>query len=291
MTGRCMIEPFDSYDGWAWLYDRTMGPKYAKEQFGVLERLLLPRLSPGAVLLDLCCGTGELVRSLIGRGYKVTGLDGSGEMIRRAEVNAPEATLVLADARDYVESNRFDAVFSTSASLNHIPTIDDLKQVFVSVCQSLKAGGLFTFDLNHPGQLAKWWRGRPLEGEINDRWAYEVTPRYDAELRKGAFRVKVFTRPVDSAGWNRFIGVFKTPVYRILSRPRFIGLRLALIDRFAWFEPSWEMREMEFPIVGHDLGAVRKALEEAGFRGIEMQTVDGNAEVDDNHSAHFICSK
>ncbi|MBG89685.1 MAG: methyltransferase type 11 [Verrucomicrobiales bacterium] len=286
-----MSERFDQYDGWAWLYDETMGPQYAKEQLAVLERIVLPRVKAGAEMLDLCCGTGELIRPLLERGFKVTGLDGSEEMLTRARINAPGAEYVLEDARTYSEENRFDAAFSTSASLNHIPTIDDLEKVFSSVCRSLKSDGFFTFDLNHPGQLAKWWRGRPLEGEIADRWAYMVTPRYDAEQKKGVFRVRMFTRPEKTSLLGRFFSCFKSPVYRLLSKPRFIGLRLAVIRRFGWCEPGWDHREIDFPVVGHDLDAVRKALERAGFHKIEMQTVEGDAEVDDNHSAHFICSK
>jgi SAM-dependent methyltransferase len=282
-----MSERYDQYDGWAWLYDRTMGPEYGKEQFAVLERVLLPRLKPEAEVFDLCCGTGQLISHLTSAGFRVTGLDGSEEMLARAKINASDAEFVLEDARVYREPKRYDAAFSTSASLNHVPSMDDLRLVFENVCASLRDDGVFVFDLNHPRQLEKWWRGRALEGMIAEDCAWMVTPRYDAGKKEGAFRVTMYRRP----GRVSMIERLKRPLYRLLSLPRFIGLRLKLIERFGMVEPSWDRHEIDFPVVGHDLGEVRDALEVAGFTRVDLQTIEGSGTIDDDHSAYFICSK
>ncbi|MEM7386320.1 MAG: methyltransferase domain-containing protein [Verrucomicrobiota bacterium] len=279
----------DPYDGWAWLYDRTMGPAYCREQIAVLERVLLPEVEVGAHLFDLCCGTGQLVQPLVDAGYLVTGLDGSEQMLARARVNAPTSDFILGDARSYSAAESFDAAFSTSASLNHLSPLEDLRVVFQNVFRSLRSGSLFVFDLNHHGQMKKWWRGRSLEGEISDGCAWSVTPSYDPDRREGAFRVNLFCRPADRAP-----GLFdrlKSAGYRILSRERFIGIRLKLIERFHLAEPGWNHRQLDFPVVSHELDEVRAAVLSAGFSKVEVQTLTGNPVIDDDHSAYFICWK
>jgi len=286
-----MNERYDHYDSWAWLYDETIGPCYGIEQFTVLERVLLPHLSPGAHLFDLCCGTGQLIRSLLKAGYKVTGLDGSEEMLARARVNAPEADYILEDARKYREIGKYDAAFSTSASLNHIPTLADLRAVFANIFASLKNDGIFVFDLNHHEQMKKWWRDRPLEGTLNKDWAWMVTPSYQSEENKGHFRVTTARRSKNNPFFSAFLRPFKIALYKLLSRERFIGLRLKLIQGLAKIEPHWDHRQMEFSVTGHSLEDILKILKEVGFQQVDLQALDGKSDLDADHSAYFICRK
>ncbi|MEM6980749.1 MAG: methyltransferase domain-containing protein [Planctomycetota bacterium] len=282
---------FEVYDDWADLYDRTVGSDYGRGQFDFLKRVLLPHLPVRARILDLCCGTGQLFRPLIDLGYRVTGLDSSAEMLARASQNAPEAECVHDDARTFCRPNHFDAAISTSASLNHIPTIDDLQQIFRSIAVSLADNGMFVFDLNHPAQLTKWWRGEACEGDIDDGWAWMITPYYDADVRQGKFRLTVFQSAKDRDTPRRSISIFKRPVYACLRRDRFVGLRLKALQSFERFEPTWKRTEVDFPIFGHDLTDVRDALIQAGFSDVNTETIGGGQEIDANHSAHFICRK
>src|SRR5205085_7296325 len=52
-------------------------------------------LPPGAVVLDLACGTGDLCRVLEGAGYRPVGVDRSAGMLAAAQTSAP---LVRGDA-------------------------------------------------------------------------------------------------------------------------------------------------------------------------------------------------
>ena len=279
-------ERHSDYDDWAWLYDQTVGPDYCAPQWQLLQRVLLPVLTPHAEVLDLCCGSGQLIRPLLDAGLRVTGLDGSSGMLDCARRNAPGASYVLDDARTFDLPARFDAVFSTSASLNHIDTVPELLQVFSRVHAALRPGGLFVFDLNHPAQMTRWWRGRPLEGEIRDGFAWMITPRYDSASARGAFEVTMYRAPQ-----GKPLSGLRGALGRLLGKPRFIGLRLALIQRFATFAPDWAHQSIPYPVAGHDLDEVTKALRTAGFDDVRMEAIDGNTTVDENHSAHFICRK
>ena len=71
-----------NYDAWAELYDRTLGPDYSARKMGFLERRLLDRLPAGARVLDLCCGSGRMMAPMLARGFAVSGLDLSADMLR-----------------------------------------------------------------------------------------------------------------------------------------------------------------------------------------------------------------
>ena len=136
------------YDEFAWFYNRYWGPDFCDTVMAIYEQILFPHLQIGAEILDLCCGTGQIAAALQARGYRVTGLDGSGPMLAHARQNAPSASFIEADARDFTFDRPFDLVLSAFDSLNHLLTQDDLAAVFRCVAAVLPPGGLFLFDLN-----------------------------------------------------------------------------------------------------------------------------------------------
>ncbi|WP_299485545.1 class I SAM-dependent methyltransferase [Acaryochloris sp. IP29b_bin.137] len=286
-----MTDRYTDYNNWAWLYNETVGPDYSQPQLNLLKRVFLPHIPDQGRILDLCCGTGQLIQPLVNAGYQVTGLDGSEEMLTYARQNAPQATYLLEDARQFESETAFDGAFSTSASLNHLMSLTDLRQVFERVYATLKSGSLFVFDLNHPGQLKRWWRGQPTEGEIRRRYAWMITPHYDPQNTEGAFIVKIYQAGHPPEGLGQILSFLRRLLYKILSHPRFIGLRLKLLQNFNRFEPHWQQLTLTYPIKGHSIDAVKDTLAQVGFTNIDLQTIDGHSEIDNNHSAHFICTK
>jgi SAM-dependent methyltransferase len=107
--------------------------------------------SHGSVL-DLCCGTGQLARRFLERGFRVVGVDLSDAMLRYAResaasfVRSGRATFVQADARDFTLDERFGLVASTYDALNHLPDLCALRSCFASVARV--CDGTFVFDLN-----------------------------------------------------------------------------------------------------------------------------------------------
>lgn len=277
---------YSKYDTWAWLYNHTMGPQYGLEQLKPVELMLLPHLPKHSQLLDLCCGTGHLMQPLLQRGYKVTGLDGSEAMLDYAHQNAPQGEFILGDARTFKLTERFDGVVSSSASLNHILSIDELKAVFSSVYRALKPNGLFMFDLNHAEQMQKWWNSQVAEGEIEDELAWYITPNYDSTTRMGNFKVTLF----QTLTKVRRKGSLKQLLYKLLSLKLLTRFRLKVLSNFQQWE-NWQRSDITYEVRGYYPEEVKAALEEVGFTQIQIKTLEGKPELDDNHSAYFICRK
>ena len=73
-------------------------------------------LSPGCRILDMGCGTGRHTLELARRGYRVTGVDLSMDMIqiaqRKAEESGVSAEFIRGDATEFSGDNAFDAAIS-----------------------------------------------------------------------------------------------------------------------------------------------------------------------------------
>jgi SAM-dependent methyltransferase len=136
-----------AYDAFAWFYDRYWNEEFHSLAFPILERIWLPRLKPGARVLDVCCGTGYLAGLLAQRGFRVAGVDASAQMIGYARQNVPSARFYVGDAADFRAPGRFDAAVSTFDSLNHVIGLERLESVFRKTAAALQPGSTFAFDV------------------------------------------------------------------------------------------------------------------------------------------------
>jgi SAM-dependent methyltransferase len=177
------------YDRFAWFYSRGWGTEYHRQALGVLEKLLLAGAPAGARLLDVCCGTGDLARTLSERGYRVTGLDSSEPMLGFARRNAPAARFVLADAREFRLAGVFHGAVSTFDSLNHVLTVEELERVFRNVHGALVKGGVWVFDLNMAESFRTLWVGAGFT-QIERREARELGMHGDIALGRSFFRAR-----------------------------------------------------------------------------------------------------
>ena len=108
-----------------------------------------------STILDLGCGTGNHTIPLAHRGYKVTGVDRSSEMIKYAKAKAQTQHAQLKKAPQFIKGDvrcleldqLFDAVIMMFAVLGYQLTNPDLSSTLGTVRQHLKPGGLFIFDV------------------------------------------------------------------------------------------------------------------------------------------------
>jgi 2-polyprenyl-3-methyl-5-hydroxy-6-metoxy-1,4-benzoquinol methylase len=102
-------------------------------------------LKSSAKILDLGCGTGYLSRRFLSKGYHVTGVDLSQEMIQAFEETIPAALkpqthLIVGDAEDFLLQNKEEYnVIVLSAILHHL---FDYELVLRQICAQLSSGGI-----------------------------------------------------------------------------------------------------------------------------------------------------
>ncbi len=106
-------------------------------------------LTPGAKVLDVPCGGGRLSLELAARGFDVTGVDFSGELLRGAEHDAAGRGLRVAweqrDMRCLPWESEFDAVLCFWNSFGYFD--DDGNAAFLrAMAKALKPGGRLFLD-------------------------------------------------------------------------------------------------------------------------------------------------
>ena len=123
---------------------------YIQRHFARLDR-------PVGKVLDLCCGTGSLTRELTGRGYAVTGVDLSAEMLAIAEEKCrsldPRPRFFCQSMENLRLPERVDACVCCLDSVNYVLKPQKLQKAFRRVYDVLEPGGLFLFDADTPEKL------------------------------------------------------------------------------------------------------------------------------------------
>ncbi|HEV2914134.1 MAG TPA: class I SAM-dependent methyltransferase [Pyrinomonadaceae bacterium] len=183
---------YRAYDLFARVYDRHWGREVPAQIVTVIDRLLVPSLPVGARILDVCCGTGYTASELGRRGFVVTGLDESEEMLRHARRNAPASGFILADARSFEMMPIYDGIISTFDSLNHIMTLEGLTSVCRNVHRALRPGGLFLFDMNMENGFLEHWA--EYFAIVEDREVCILSGAYDVNERVGRYDITMFER-------------------------------------------------------------------------------------------------
>ncbi|MGI8656726.1 MAG: class I SAM-dependent DNA methyltransferase [Pyrinomonadaceae bacterium] len=185
-------ERYTAYDAFAQVYEKHWSSEVPPQLWTIIERLLVPHLPEKARVLDLCCGTGYTTAKLAERGFDVTGLDGSKEMLRRARRLAPAARFVLKDARRFDSKPLYHAVVSTFDSLNHVLTLHELTQVFRNVYKALLPAGFFLFDMNMEQAFLQHWAD--YYAIVEDTNACILRGTYDRRERIGRYDITTFER-------------------------------------------------------------------------------------------------
>jgi SAM-dependent methyltransferase len=145
-----------SYEHFAYLYDELMkdAPYEQWVQFvkETLEKYPINSSEGALHLLDLACGTGELSTRFAKEGFRVTGIDLSGDMLAVAQAKAEDFGVKIPffeqDMAQFQAPEPFDVIGIFCDSLNYLETEQEVQDTFRQAFQHLKHGGLLIFDVH-----------------------------------------------------------------------------------------------------------------------------------------------
>lgn len=175
-------------------------------------------ISPGASVLDLCCGVGRHSVELARRGMRVTGVDRTGAYLERArraaKAEGVEVEFVQDDMRIFCRTGAFDAVINLFTSFGYFEDPEDDRRVVLNVYESLKIGGAFLLDMMGKEVLARILQERPWQEEdgrillqetkVTEKWSW-VENRWIVLKDGERQEFKISHRLFSAAGLTRLL--------------------------------------------------------------------------------------
>lgn len=173
-----------------------------------LDRVLQPikkHHPKGKVLVDLACGTGNISNRLARKGYAVTGIDLSEEMLMVAQDKAYEKNLRI----QYLKQNmiqfkvhrKADLVTCICDGLNYLLTREDLERFFSNASTQMTEGALLILDISTPYKYAHILSKRTI-AELDEAVSFIWENHFDELSGKLTFEIAFFV-PDEATGLYR----------------------------------------------------------------------------------------
>jgi SAM-dependent methyltransferase len=182
-------------------------------------------LSPGARVLDLCCGVGRHSLELARSGFQVTGVDRTATYLQEARRRAGEEGLqvefIQEDMRTFVRPGGFDAAINYFTSFGYFESDDDDRRVLANAHRSLRASGVLLMDMMGKEILARVFTERGWHEEdgmlileerklasdwssLDNRWVIiEDGERREVRLTVRQYSAAELCRLLKDAGFER----------------------------------------------------------------------------------------
>ena len=145
------------YQDFAEIYDGLMNDVDYESWAEYYTRLLSVFGIRGGKICECACGTGGLTLPLQRRGFQMTGVDQSREMLwqaaQKARKNGMSIPFVQQDMRALNLHKPVDAVLATCDGVNYLMTEEDLLGFFRAAKRAVRPGGALAFDVSTPHKL------------------------------------------------------------------------------------------------------------------------------------------
>ncbi len=145
------------YTSFSDVYDQLMDNVNYQSWADFYRELLVVHGIPGNKVCECACGTGGLTIPLTRRGFQMTGVDLSQEMLWLAAQKARKQGLgipfVQQDMRKLRLHRQMDAVIATCDGVNYLLNDADAAAFFHAAYEALRPGGLIAFDVSTPWKL------------------------------------------------------------------------------------------------------------------------------------------
>ncbi|WP_310551538.1 class I SAM-dependent DNA methyltransferase [Paenibacillus glufosinatiresistens] len=253
----------NAYGKFAYVYDELMADMpYARWLAFAEEAWERFGRRPGSVA-ELGCGTGSIAIPLSERGYEVTGIDLSSDMLAVAQQKLEErpgglrrlreggVRWVRQDMTEWELGEPVDAVISFCDCLNYVLDEQGVEAVFARTYEGLAPGGLFLFDVHHPNTLVRYDEEQPFIYD-EERISYIWTCELDVPRREIEHRLSIFVRE-EGDRYRRFEEIHVQRAYEpewivaALARAGFTGIEK--VADFEWLPAGDDAERLFFAAV------------------------------------------
>lgn len=142
------------YQDFAYIYDRLMHCDIDYDKWcDYIENLLDKHSVSPDTLCELACGTGNITSRLHSRGYNMTGVDISSDMLFVAQEKTDDIEYICSDMSKANLDGTYDGFLCMIDGLNYVITPKAVINTFKTVKERLKENGVFIFDISSQYKL------------------------------------------------------------------------------------------------------------------------------------------
>ncbi len=149
----------------------------------------------GKTLVDLACGTGNISNRLARKGYRVTGIDISEEMLMIAQDKAYEKNLRIQyfkqDMKQFKIHQKVDIITCICDGINYLLTDEALETFFKNASQQLVNEGLMVIDMSSVYKYEHVLSKRTI-AELDDQVSFIWENHYDLKTGILEFDIAFF---------------------------------------------------------------------------------------------------
>lgn len=190
------------YTGFAEVYDQLMGDVNYEGWADFYVRLMAACGIREGKICECACGTGSLTLPLHKRGFHVTGVDLSQDMLWIAAQKARAAGVgipfVRQDMRKLHLHRPMDAVLATCDGVNYLLEDADALEFFRAAWQALRPGGGLFFDVSTPYKLQNALGDRII-CEDTENITYMWQNRWSEKHRQVEMHLCIFVKQEDGS--------------------------------------------------------------------------------------------
>nr|MBR4280480.1 class I SAM-dependent methyltransferase [Clostridia bacterium] len=190
------------YTSFAEVYDQLMDNVDYERWADLYREILTGYGVPMGKVCECACGTGGLTIPLNRRGYQMTGVDLSQEMLWIAAQKARRVGLgipfVQQDMRKLRLHRQMDAVIATCDGVNYLLEDKDVLAFFTAAFAAIRPGGALVFDISTPWKL-EHMRGDQILCEDRPQVTYMWQNRFDKGKGLLDMHLCIFVRQKDGS--------------------------------------------------------------------------------------------
>lgn len=207
-----------TYERFAYVYDNLMQDAPYPLWVDFLERASKAYNIEGKKVLELACGTGELSILLAKKGYEVTGVDLSSDMLFVAQEKAQKENVQIylfeQDMSELEGLGTFDLVTIFCDSLNYLTTPQEVQNTFKGIHSHLKNGGLLLFDVHSIYKMEEIFKNRTF-AHVDEEIAY-IWDCFPGEHKLSVeHELTFFIKDRQSEKYDRFEELHKQRTYTL----------------------------------------------------------------------------
>lgn len=165
------------FNRYAHFYDVFYRKKNYKKECDFLEQLFAQYKRNPKTILDLGCGTGGHMLPLAQRGYAVTGIDASSEMLSMAREkfnkNNARAEFLKSKIQLFKAAEKFDVIVCMFSVIDYLTQDKDILKTLRNAAAHMKKTSLLIFDFWQAEAVEKYFSPKKKRTFQSREWMVE----------------------------------------------------------------------------------------------------------------------